>query len=59
MYVGEFDELAKSHSLENIYHKDHPLNRYYKGKKESRDWMFKVEGYYPSFFAFWKKYKRN
>ncbi len=59
VYVGEFDELVKSHSLENIYYKEHPLNRHYKGKEESRDWMFTVEGYYPSFFAFWKKCKKE
>ncbi len=59
VYVGEFDELVKSHSLGTIYYKEHPLNRHYRGTEESRDWMFSVEGYYPSFFAFWKKCKKE
>ena len=36
--------------------KEHPAFEYYPGIKDSRDWMFpNTEGYYPSFFSFWKK----
>ena len=59
VYVGEFDALVKSYSLSTIFYKEHPLNTHYKGTKESRDWMFTVNGYYPSFFAFWKKCKKE
>jgi deoxyribodipyrimidine photo-lyase len=59
VYVGEFNELITSHSVGTIYYKEHPLNRHYTGTQESRDWMFTVEGYYPSFFAFWKKCKKE
>ncbi len=59
IFVGEFDELIRSNSLETIYYKEHPLNHHYKGVEEERDWMFTIRGYYPSFFAFWKKCKKE
>ena len=59
VYVGEFDHLKKTHNLKEIYYKEHPLNNHYTGIEEPRDWMFEVQGYYPSFFAFWKKCKKQ
>ena len=59
IYVGEFDTLKKSYDLVDIIYKEHPLNDHYVGLKEPRDWMFEVEGYFPSFFAFWKKCKKQ
>ena len=59
IYVGEFEELMSSYKLNSIYYKEHPLNNHYKGIEEPRDWMFAVKGYYPSFFAFWKKCKKE
>jgi len=59
IYVGEFDELVDAYPLFNIHYKEHPLNGHYKGTEEPRDWMFDVKGYYPSFFAFWKKCKKQ
>ncbi len=56
VYVGEFNELVKEHNINNIYFKEHPTNQHFKGIQENRDWMFsEVKGYYPSFFAYWKK----
>lgn len=59
IYVGEFNNLTLSHNLGNIYYKEHPLNTHYEGISASRDWMFDVRGYYPSFFSFWKKCKKQ
>ncbi|MGB5355081.1 MAG: FAD-binding domain-containing protein [Eudoraea sp.] len=59
IFVGEFRELVNQHTFKKIYYKEHPLNRHYKGTEESRDWMFETNGYYPSFFAFWKKCRRE
>ena len=28
---------------------------FFEGQEEARDWMFDVQGYFPSFFGFWKK----
>jgi len=59
VYVGEFNELISDYKLTHIHYKEHPLNSHYKGQEDSRDWMFNVEGYYPSFFSFWKKCKKQ
>ena len=59
VYIGEFQSLKNDYNLKDIRFKEHPLNRHYEGKEESRDWMFNVSGYYPSFFAFWKKCKKE
>ena len=47
-------------SLENskplIYFKEHPTTKHYQGMREERDWLFpQVDGYFPSFFGYWKK----
>ncbi len=59
LFVGEFSELQHQLSTNHIYFKEHPANRHYQGREESRDWMCDVFGYFPSFFAFWKKCKNE
>ena len=59
VYVGEFKDMIPTYNIESVYYKEHPLNHHYQGIEESRDWMFDVEGYYPSFFSFWKKCKKQ
>jgi len=59
IYIGEFNVLTTTYNLEIIYYKEHPLSMHYKGIEEPRDWMFDVKGYYPSFFSFWKKCKKQ
>ncbi len=59
IFVGEFKELTTYHHVKNIYFKEHPLNKHYQGVEEQRDWMFPVQGYYPSFFSFWKQCKKE
>ena len=58
LYVGEFKELKKITKESHIYFKEHPLNQYYKGTEENRDWIFPVKGYFSSFFKYWKKCKK-
>ena len=58
IFVGEFDDLIKTYTPKNIFYKEHPLNHYV-GTEEPRDWMFSTTGYYRSFFAFWKKCKKE
>lgn len=59
LYVGEFDTLVSEYKLDRVRYKEHPLNTNYKGIEEERDWMFSIKGYYPSFFSFWKKCKKE
>ena len=56
IYVDSFKSLLDNYTIENIYYKEHPFNIGYSGTEESRDWIAEeITGYYPSFFAYWKK----
>ncbi len=60
LYTGSFDSLVKHYNLKNICYKEHPLNIDYYGTIENRDWISEqVTGYYPSFFAYWKKVEKK
>lgn len=60
IYIGSFQSLCEHYSGEKIYFKEHPLNLGYSGLEESRDWISEqVKGYYPSFFAYWKKIEKE
>jgi deoxyribodipyrimidine photo-lyase len=60
IYVGSFKSLCENYQAEDIYYKEHPLNWGYSGIEESRDWISEnVKGYYPSFFAYWKKVEKD
>ena len=59
IYVGEFKELTDDYNLKKISYKAHPLNNHYQGEEEKREWMFSVQGYFPSFFRFWKECKKE
>jgi deoxyribodipyrimidine photo-lyase len=57
IFVGEFSELQSIPRL-NFVFKEHPLNNY-QGVQDERDWISSVKGDFPSFFAFWKKVKKE
>lgn len=59
IYVGEFEALATEVAIDKIRFKEHPTNTHYKGIEEARDWMTSISGYFPSFFSFWKKCKKE
>jgi deoxyribodipyrimidine photo-lyase len=59
VFVGEFNDLLKDNFLQEVIFKEHPLNFNYRGIKEERDWMVNIKGYYPSFFKFWNKAKKE
>lgn len=61
-FWGEWDDLLEQVQSfrPTIYWKEHPTNKEYVGKEEPRDWIFPdVQGYYPSFFAYWKKCEKK
>ncbi len=58
LFVGEFGALTKKFS-NTVYYKEHPLNTHYNGVQDQRDWLTSIQGYYPSFFAFWKRAKKE
>lgn len=57
IWVAEFADLRAMVQGE-IYFKEHPLNIYV-GFEDPRTWMTNVKGDFPSFFAFWKKCKKE
>lgn len=59
VFAGEFRELKQAYPESKFIFKEHPSHPHYDGHEESRDWMADVQGYFPSFFAFWKKYKKK
>lgn len=60
IYTGSFQSFTQKYKSTTIYYKEHPLNKGYIGNKEERDWITEeVAGYYPSFFAFWKKAEKH
>lgn len=59
IFSGNFEQLQSISGASEIRYKEHPTNQHYQGIEEARDWMFDVKGYYPSFFAFWKKCKKQ
>lgn len=59
VFVGEFDDLKHQYPNTEFHFKEHPTNNHFKGESHNRDWMFDVKGYYRSFFAFWKKCKKE
>lgn len=73
IFVGNFEDLfqhietismsdkkiASEKSNPIIYSKEHPTTQHYQGIQEKRDWLFpEVNGYFPSFFGYWKKCER-
>lgn len=59
VFVGEFDALNMVLDSKITYYKEHPTAHHYVGTQDDRDWMFSVKGYYPSFFNFWKRCKKE
>ena len=66
VYTGEIADIENLYKTNNtwenqkIISKEHPAFAYYPGIKDQRDWMFpEVNGYYPSFFAYWKQVKKQ
>jgi deoxyribodipyrimidine photo-lyase len=59
LFVGEFAALAEQVNNELIIYKEHPTNQHYLGAREERQWLTSVTGYFPSFFKFWNKAKKE
>ena len=58
--VMEFDELLTIiEKKSNIFFKEHPFNKHYKGNEEERDWIFPEIDAKGSFFSYWKKGIKN
>lgn len=55
IFRGSFGELAKQFPGAMFVYKKHPTTNHFIGPAEERDWLFQgVQGYYPSFSAYWR-----
>jgi deoxyribodipyrimidine photo-lyase len=53
------NSIVSQESKSVIYFKEYPTTQHYQGIQEARDWLFpEVNGYFPSFFGYWKKCER-
>ena len=58
IFIGNFEALSQQIQT-TTYFKEHPTTLHYQGIQEERDWLFpQVDGYFPSFFGYWKKCER-
>jgi deoxyribodipyrimidine photo-lyase len=57
IYTGEIKAFKKQYGIDAVISKEHPFNMHYAGISDDRDWLFKDQTYYPSFFKFWNKNK--
>jgi deoxyribodipyrimidine photo-lyase len=59
-FVSEWAEWSQMTTGHGCHFLEHPLFDHYQGSKISRQWMFPgLDGYYPSFFAFWKQVEKR
>ncbi len=59
-FVGEWEMWNQKTTDRRIFFVEHPLFAHYQGTQLSRSWMFpEVDGYYPSFFGFWKQVEKR
>lgn len=56
VFAGEWRELPGLNEFPQIRSKEHPAFGHWPGTKDQRDWLFPdLQGWYPSFFRFWKE----
>jgi len=58
VFCGTFGELARHLHESAVFFRQHPTNSHFRGVEEPREWLFPVQGYYPSFFSYWKQCER-
>ncbi len=59
IFFGDIDLLSSKYKVSNFIFKEHPLNLHYNGEEDKRDWLYKVEGEYLSFFKYWNKIRKK
>lgn len=60
VYVGEVSEMPGITGAGQVVTREHPLASHFPGSKDPYPWLFpQVDGYYPSFSAYWKRAERE
>ena len=58
-YVKMGHDFYSKYDVSNVIFKEHPLNKHYSGFEDKRDWLFKIEGEFLSFFKYWNKIRKK
>ena len=59
IFFGDIELLKSKYGVSKFIFKEHPLNSHYKGEEDEREWLFKIEGEYLSFFKYWNKIRKK
>ena len=59
IFFGDIDLLKSKYGVSKFIFKEHPLNSHYKGEEDEREWLFRIEGEYLSFFKYWNKIRKK
>jgi deoxyribodipyrimidine photo-lyase len=52
----DYHDFISTYQPQVVHFKTHPLFNHYQGIEHTRSWInYEISGYYPSFFAYWKK----
>jgi deoxyribodipyrimidine photo-lyase len=55
VFTGSFRELKEQAGERPVFYREHPFSRHFNGIEDASERLSAVKGYFPSFFAFWKK----
>lgn len=59
IFVGEVENLLAELNPDQIFYKEHPAYGWKIEGEEKREWMTSVNGFFPSFFAYWKQAQKE
>nr|MCU0335658.1 hypothetical protein [Chitinophagaceae bacterium] len=66
VFTGELADLATALQTsaaqlnKQVVYREHPAFSHWPGQTDARPWMVpEVQGYFPSFFAYWKKVQQR
>jgi deoxyribodipyrimidine photo-lyase len=55
IFVGEFSEFKAQVGSSVVHYQEHPTCTHYQGHSYPKETLHPIQGYYPSFFKYWKK----
>ena len=59
VFAAEFSDLEREVGGGEIVFEEHPFSAHFEGTRDERDWMFGVRGFFPKFYAFWKRCEKE
>jgi deoxyribodipyrimidine photo-lyase len=60
VFAANFSALQALTTSSQIHYREHPTTKHYQGQQHARIWLAAaVDGYFPSYFAWWKKAEKH